>query len=295
MSLEAILELNNQLLVQNNALLAELVKASTGQQVTAVGAVVQPYIETPLTADAETYINDLDFEAVVALSCMYPESQHLIASDYQRAIDYKNATGKDRDEQIDALYMALHGVKRAEHLNKDVLRGLCWQMLSNWDDLPGITERREFAERWLDEKPENRHKLKPAKPKKARKGPFYFRDGDAFGETDTEAALKELVAQGCTGINKVEYLQLKEAAEKEAAAAAEPTATKPDIDPAALRAEATGVVNKLVKAGYRAEAVELLGKFGAKKLGEVADGDLADFVAQAEAVLSDDAEDLTGA
>ena len=296
MSLEANIALNNDLLAQNNVLMAEMLKALAGQQQVAVGSAAQPNVEATQTAEAETYIDDLDFEATIALSCMYPESQHLTATDYQRAIDYKNATGKDRDEKIDALYMALQGVKRAEHLYREVLRGLCWQMLENWGDLPGITERREFAERWLDEKPENRHKLKPAKPKKARKGPFYFRDGEAFGETDTEAALKELIAQGCIEINKVEYLQLKEAAEKEAKAVAEePTATKPDVDPAALRAEATAMVNKLVKAGYRAEAVELLGKFGAKKLGEVADGDLADFVAQAEAVLADDAEDLTGA
>jgi hypothetical protein len=56
-------------------------------------------------------------------------------------------------------------------------------------------------------------------------------------------------------------------------------------DFAALRKQAEGLILQLAKGGYRAEAVAILEKQGAKKLGEVADENLADVVAQAEKAL----------
>ena len=54
---------------------------------------------------------------------------------------------------------------------------------------------------------------------------------------------------------------------------------------AALRKKAEGLILQLAKGGYRAEAVAILEKQGAKKLGEVADENLADVIAQAEKAL----------
>jgi hypothetical protein len=45
------------------------------------------------------------------------------------------------------------------------------------------------------------------------------------------------------------------------------------------------LILQLAKGGYRAEAVAILEKQGAKKLGEVADENLADVIAQAEKAL----------
>ncbi|MNY41618.1 hypothetical protein D3C86_1764480 [compost metagenome] len=83
-------------------------------------------------------------------------------------------------------------------------------------------------------------------------------------------------------INKVEYLQLKEEAEK-ASAANENTDNEPDF--AALRKQAEGLILSLAKGGYRAEAVEILGKFDAQKLGQVPDESLTEVVALAEKAL----------
>ncbi|EFR1107806.1 hypothetical protein HYR18_004773, partial [Salmonella enterica] len=97
----------------------------------------------------------------------------------------------------------------------------------------------------------------------------------------TEAELKAHLDAGYTEINKVEYLQRKEEAEK---AGTETGDSQQDF--AALRKQAEGLILQLAKGGYRAEAVAILEKQGAKKLGEVADENLADVIAQAEKALS---------
>lgn len=205
----------------------------------------------------------------------------------QRAVAYRDATGEARVVQIDALDSALQGVKHAKELLKPALLDLSRNILKFWDDLPTIGERRAFAERLLDAPPAGRDEVKPKKgrsksePQK-RKGPFFVRHEDGkIGELSTEAELKAHLDAGYTEINKVEYLQRKEEAEKAG------TETADDqTDFAVLRKQAEGLILQLAKGGYRAEAIAILEKQGAKKLGEVADENLADVIAQAEKALS---------
>ncbi|EAA6845057.1 hypothetical protein DRX19_29745, partial [Salmonella enterica subsp. enterica] len=149
-----------------------------------------------------------------------------------------------------------------------------------------IANRRAFAETWLDAKPEERGAVKPGKVT-PRKGPFYWKhpESGSFGTVEDTGALNEILEDGLTvEINKVEYLQLKEEAEKNSPA---DVAGEPDIT--ALREQATELVTRLVKSGYRAEVVDALASFGAKKLGEVGDKDLSTLVKRLEKSL--EAED----
>ncbi|MNO83772.1 hypothetical protein D3C76_750940 [compost metagenome] len=206
----------------------------------------------------------------------------------QRALDYQDAVGDARIVQIDALGMALQGVKRAKEVHKAVLLELARTELAFWDELPAVTDRRDFAEKWLDAKPGERDAVKPKKARQQktekRQGPFFYKnaDGTQFGEVAQLCKLEEVLSKGCVEINKVEYLQLKEEAEK-ASAANENTDNEPDF--AALRKQAEGLILSLAKGGYRAEAVEILGKFDAQKLGQVPDESLTEVVALAEKAL----------
>ncbi|WP_276867413.1 hypothetical protein [Enterobacter oligotrophicus] len=286
MSLETNLELNNQLVTRNNELLERLITAlASGVPLRAdTVAQVQEYRETaPETGGGSPTLDDLTFSDVIALAGFYPEPQAISLTMLQRAIDYRDAEGDKRVVQIDALDMALCGVKRANPLSKPALLDLARHVIRFWDDLPTIESRREFAERLLDE-PGEGHLVKPKKDgvERGRKGPFYVRniaDG-TIGEVSTEKGLKGYVDGGYTEINKVEYLQLKEAADKDNS---KPADEQPDF--AALRKQAEGLILQLAKGGYRAEAVAILEKQGAKKLGEVADENLADVIAQAEKAL----------
>lgn len=78
--------------------------------------------------------------------------------------------GKERNEQIDALTMALKGVDRATKLHGAGVFDLALQMVKHWDALPGITERRAYADLLLDTPKEKRAGVKPAKPKASAKG-----------------------------------------------------------------------------------------------------------------------------
>ncbi|OMQ26883.1 hypothetical protein [Serratia oryzae] len=73
--------------------------------------------------------------------------------------------GKERDAQIDALTMALKGVPRAAKLHGEGVFDLALQMFEHWNALPGIAERRTYAELLLDTPKEDRAKIKPVKPK----------------------------------------------------------------------------------------------------------------------------------
>lgn len=301
MSLESNLELNNQLLTKHNALIERLIDALTAGAAVqpAAGAQVQEYRETvPDNNEPASFcykLDDLEFSDVIALAGFYPTPGSITADMFKRAIGYRDAAGAERVEQIDALDSALHGVKRAEHLNKPALLDLSRHVLRFWDELPTIGERRDFAERLLDAPAAGRDSVKPKKASgdktQERKGPFYIRnhDGSAASELHTVRKLDEMVKKGHVEINKVEYLQLLEkfdAADKAAAAA---DATQPDAsdtpDYAALREAATKLIKALVQGGYRAEAVEILDSFGVKKLGEVADEKLAELIALAEKAL----------
>lgn len=297
MSLEANLELNNQLLTQQNelqarniALLERLVStlASGVAMRPDTIAKVQEYHETvpepepePETADetkAALTLDDLEFSDVIALAVFYPEQVELSETMLQRAIDYRDAEGEKRVVVIDALDSALMGVKRATELHKDVLLQLARAILVNQEDLPTLASRRAFAETWLDAKPGERDTVKPKKAsKQPRKGPFFVRHEDGkIGELSTEDELKAHIEAGYTEINKVEYLQRKEEAEK--ADAGEP-------DYAVLRKQAEERILRLAKGGYLAEAKAILAEFGAQKMGQVPDDKLTDVIALTEKTL----------
>ncbi|EDR7169277.1 hypothetical protein HJ49_002111 [Salmonella enterica subsp. enterica] len=289
MSLETNLEINNQLVTRNNELLERLISTLASGVVMRPDAIaqVQEYHETVAKTKAALTLDDLTFSDVIALAAFYPVPQQITEEMLQRAVAYRDATGEARVVQIDALDSALQGVKRTKELLKPALLDLSRNILKFWDDLPTIGERRAFAERLLDAPPAGRDEVKPKKgrsksePQK-RKGPFFVRHEDGkIGELSTEAELKAHLDAGYTEINKVEYLQRKEEAEKAG------TETADDqTDFAVLRKQAEGLILQLAKGGYRAEAIAILEKQGAKKLGEVADENLADVIAQAEKALS---------
>lgn len=295
MSLESNLELNNQLVARQNelqerniALLERLVQSlASGVALKAdTVAKVQEYRETVTESKTALTLDDLQFSDAIALAAFYPVPQKITEEMLQRAVAYRDATGEARVVQIDALDSALQGVKRATELHNPALIDLSRHVLKFWDDLPTIGQRRDFAERVLDTPPGERAEVKPkkasSKEKKERKGPFYWKKGaDEFGTVSSEDELNGvLLNPDATEINKVEFLQLQEEAAK---VKAQPEDDTPDFD--ALRKQAEEHIKTLCKGGYRAEAVGLLESFGAKKLGEVEDKDLASLVASAEKTL----------
>lgn len=300
MSLESNLELNNQLVARQNelqerniALLERLVQSLASGVALKPDTVsqVQEYRETVTESKTESKtaltLDDLQFGDVIALAAFYPVPQKITEEMLQRAVAYREATGDARVVQIDALDSALQGVKRAKALLKPALLDLSRNVLKYWDDLPTIGERRGFAERLLDAAPTERDAVKPKKASgkgnQERKGPFYWHhpESGAIGSVEDLGALNELLEDGLTvEINKVEFLQLQEAAAKNKAQTEDST---PDFD--MLRKHAEECIKTLCKGGYRAEAVGILDSFGAKKLGEVEDKDLADLIAKAEKAL----------
>lgn len=294
MSLEQNLELNNQLLTKQNslyerniALLERLVQSLASGVALKPDTVaqVQEYRETSTESKTALTLDDLQFGDVIALAAFYPVPQQITEDMLQRAIDYRDAEADARVVQIDALDSALQGVKRAKALLKPALLDLSRNVLKYWDDLPTIGERRSFAERLLDAAPTERDAVKPnkasGKGNQERKGPFFVQHSDGkIGELSTESELKAHLDAGYKEINKVEYLQLQEAAAKNKAQTED---SAPDFD--ALRKQAEECIKTLCKGGYRAEAVGILDSFGAKKLGEVEDKDLADLIAKAEKAL----------
>ncbi|HBB6656600.1 TPA: hypothetical protein G8Z02_003306 [Salmonella enterica] len=291
MSLETNLELNNQLVTRNNELLERLISTLASGVVMRPDAIaqVQEYHETVAKTKAALTLDDLTFSDVIALAAFYPVPQQITEEMLQRA-------GEARVVQIDALDSALQGVKRAKELLKPALLDLSRNILKFWDDLPTIGERRAFAERLLDAPPAGRDEVKPKKGSskdsktEERTGPFYIKspDGSAASELHTLRKLNAMLEKGHIEINRVEYLQLQEEfARKNAANSDQQVTTDTDDQPdfAALRKQAERLILQLAKGGYRAEAIAILEKQGAKKLGEVADEHLADVIAQAEKAL----------
>ncbi|AEF45831.1 hypothetical protein SerAS12_2711 [Serratia sp. AS12] len=102
--------------------------------------------------------------------------------------------GDERDAQIDALTMALKGVDRAKKMHGTGVFDLALQLVEHWDALPGITERRAYAELLLDTPKEKRADVKPAKPKATTKGKTTAAETvttSAEGEAPDAAALLE--------------------------------------------------------------------------------------------------------
>ncbi|EGQ2099201.1 hypothetical protein I2537_004863 [Salmonella enterica] len=306
MSLETNLELNNQLLTQQNelqtrniALLERLISTLASGVVMRHDAVaqVQEYREAVTEMKAVLTLDDLQFSDVIALAAFYPVAKPVTEEMLQRAIAYRNATGEQRVVQIDALDSALQGVKRAKELIKPALLDISRNILKFWDDLPTTADRRAFAEQLLDAPAAERDTVKPKKTSskdsktEERTGPFYIKNapGTAASELHTLRKLNEMLKKGHIEINRVEYLQLQEEfARKDATNgnSGEEADADSQQDFAALRKQAEGLILQLAKGGYRAEAIAILDKQGAKKLGEVADEHLADVIAQAEKALS---------
>ncbi|HCI7003622.1 TPA: hypothetical protein ACNMP6_002249 [Klebsiella pneumoniae] len=299
MSLEQNLELNNQLLTKQNALLERLCIALASGVALKPDTVaqVQEYRETVTESKTALTLDDLQFGDVIALAAFYPVPKQITEDMLQRAIGYRDAEADARVVQIDALDSALQGVKRAKALLKPALLDLSRNVLKYWDDLPTIGERRSFAERLLDAAPTERDLVKPktvSDKAEERTGPFYCKnvDGSAASELHTLRKLNELLKKGHIEITRVEYLQLQEEFERKNAAKGG-TEARGDVeekageetDFAAMRKQAEEFIKALCKGGYRAEAVGILDSFGAKKLGEVEDKDLAGLIAKAEKAL----------
>ncbi|HBL0724682.1 TPA: hypothetical protein MD710_004542 [Serratia marcescens] len=117
-------------------------------------------------------LEDQPLPVAVALAVLYGDrARALTAGQVEDAINVTETTdGKERDAQIDALTMALKGVDRANKLHGAGVFDLALQMVEHWDALPGITERRAYADLLLDTPKEKRADVKPAKPKESAKG-----------------------------------------------------------------------------------------------------------------------------
>ncbi|HBC1013423.1 TPA: hypothetical protein IGZ65_005208, partial [Escherichia coli] len=168
MSLEASLELNNQLLTQQNELQARnIVLLERLISTLASGVDIHPAREPepePLPENkAAMTLDDLEFSDVIALAGFYPVATPVTEDMLQRAVAYRDAEGDKRVVQIDALDSALQGVKRARALLKPALLDLSRNILKFWDDLPTIGERRAFAEQLLDAPADGRDDVKPKK------------------------------------------------------------------------------------------------------------------------------------
>lgn len=185
---------------------------------------VKPIVEVPKPEPKPepVDIESLDLRHVVALSVLFgdkalkPDNTQVAKAEATFASEKADSvTG-----QIDALYCVLNGLPKVTFLPKAKIFTICLKILANWDNLFGITDRREFALSLLRELPT-------------------------------------------------------------------PAETKP-IDFKALRSEASACITQLVKGGYRNEALDILASFNAKKMGDVTDDNLVQFIEKAQRVLADD-------
>ncbi|HHR6066204.1 TPA: hypothetical protein ACS78C_000291 [Providencia alcalifaciens] len=166
-------------------------------------------------------INTLNLEQIVALAVLFDGNfEELTTEQLDKVDETLVATGKNRNTQADALHSALVNLDEVTNLPNSTIHDLCLEMLLNWSDIPGITERREYA--------------------------------------------LELLSEG-----------------KSASEEPEPE----EVDPKILFEQAEKLILQLAKGGYRNEAVEILTKFDAKKLGQVPEDKLAEVIELAKKVL----------
>lgn len=126
----------------------------------------------------------------VALAVLYGQAS-LTPEMMAHAVNITETTnGDERDAQIDALTMALKGVDRAKKMHGAGVFDLALQLVEHWDALPGITERRAYADLLLDTPKEKRADVKPAKPKATTKGKAAATE-TTDGEAPDAAALLE--------------------------------------------------------------------------------------------------------
>lgn len=171
--------------------------------------------------DEPVDLSALNLGHIVAHSVMFKGSLSEITASRLKKINNALAEiGDKRNGQIDALYVSLANLKEVSGLPNETIHDLCLEMLENWDQITGITERSEFALSLLSE-----------------------------GKTASEEQEQE------------------------------------EIDPKVLFEQAEKLILQLAKGGYRNEAVEILTKFDAKKLGQVPEDKLAEVIELAKKVL----------
>lgn len=114
-------------------------------------------------------LEELPLPNAIALAVLEGEAGRTPTFEQLAAAEHvaNTATGKERNEQVDALTMALKGVDLAAKLHGAGVFELTLQMVEHWDALPGITERREYATLLLNTPVDKRAKVKPKAPKKA--------------------------------------------------------------------------------------------------------------------------------
>lgn len=114
-------------------------------------------------------LEELPLPNAIALAVLEGEAGRTPTFEQLAAAEHvaNTATGKERNEQVDALTMALKGVDLAAKLHGAGVFELTLQMVEHWDALPGITERREYATLLLNTPVDKRAKVKPKASKKA--------------------------------------------------------------------------------------------------------------------------------
>lgn len=158
MSLEISLQQNNELLTELISVNRHLLAALQGSGMNNAA----PTSEDPVRFDIEI----LTREAVVTLAVLYPDIP-------AGQLDFSHAAHLDdpmpatvQSGQSEALYHALQSSDQVAKLHNNGLHELCLLMLANWDAIPDITGRREFAEILLNTPHDKRDKVKPEGIKK---------------------------------------------------------------------------------------------------------------------------------
>ncbi|MDC9623614.1 hypothetical protein PSI22_18715 [Xenorhabdus sp. XENO-7] len=162
----ALREQRNSLYTQNNSLIQQLLSALANNVVTHSAAPekeINPLPENVEQSSKKTKsvkkkvditpidttpvdIETLDLETVVAIAVLFKsEAYDLTADKLAQARAVIEAVGEERNGQVDALDSALQGLQELKPLTKATTLDLCLEMVASWDDIPGITERREFA------------------------------------------------------------------------------------------------------------------------------------------------------
>lgn len=127
----------------------------------------------PITLEELPLPNAIALAVLVGEAGRTPTFEQLAAAEHAA----NTATGKERNEQVDALTMALKGVDLAAKLHGAGVFELTLQMVEHWDALPGITERRDYATLLLNTSVDKRAKVKPKTSKKLEEKPSATDEG----------------------------------------------------------------------------------------------------------------------
>lgn len=124
-------------------------------------------------------LEELPLPNAIALAVLEGEAGRTPTFEQLAAAEHaaNTATGKERNEQVDALTMALKGVDLAAKLHGAGVFELTLQMVEHWDALPGITERRDYATLLLNTPVDKRAKVKPKAAKKLEEKPSATDEG----------------------------------------------------------------------------------------------------------------------